>query len=203
MWITAKNLYITKCVLWILGAVIIPIFIWWRPAHIYKTDKSSIVIEESYMGRKFEFDATNSFGCTLHAKYVPHGAWYKLIVDGEETCDVGKSVAEDSFIYNDTHVFAGCDVLSILGSILCALAQLAIVIGCIFCWSECSDVDELPSLPGWKSQEFGFSIKNVWGTSKNDFWFSKVLSLYITEKELVKINKFFGFDNPYLDDVKD
>ena len=200
MWITAKNLYITKCILWILGVVIIPLFIWWRPAYIYKTDKSSIVIEESYMGRKFEFDATNSFGCTLHAEYVPHGAWYKLIVDGEETCYVDKSVAEDSFIYDDTHVFVGCDVLSILGSILCALTQLAIVIFCIFVWSECGDVDEYAT---WKSHEFGFSVKNVWGTSKNDFWFSKVFGLYITEKELVRINKFFGFDNPYLDNNND
>lgn len=196
MWITAKNVYITKCVLWILGAVIIPIFIWWRPAHIYKTDKSSIVIEESYMGRKFEFDATNSFGCTLHAEYVPDGAWYKLIVDGEETCYVDKSVSEDSFIYDDTHVFVGCDVLSILGSILCAVIQLTVVIVCIFFWSDSGDVDEYVT---WKSHEFGFSVKNVWGTSKNDFWFSKVFGLYITEESLVKINKFFGFDNPYLD----
>lgn len=61
---------------------------------------------------------------------------------------------------------------------------------------ECSDVDEYVT---WKSHEFGFSVKNVRGTSKNDFWFSKVFGLYITEESLVKINKFFGFDNPYLD----
>lgn len=201
MWITAKKLYITKCVLWLLGAVIIPLFIWWRPAHIYKTDKSSIVIEDTYKGRKFEFDATNSFGCKIHAEYVPHGAWYKVIVDGQETGDVGKSVAQDSFIYDDTHVvFAGCDFLSILGSILCAVIQLTVVICCTFFLADNSEVDEYAPR---RSRPFGFSIRNVWGTSKNDFWFSKVFGLYITEKELVRINKFFGFDNPYLDNNND
>ena len=204
MWITAKKLYITKCVLWILGAVIIPIFIWWRPSHIYETDKSSIVIEDTYRGRKFEFDATNTFGHTIHAQYLPQGAYYKLIVDGREMCDLHyEYTSQDSFIYDDTHIFYGCTVLSTLGSIVCVLLQLFIIIFCIIWWVECGDIEE-GQWRNWRGyvceHELGFSIKNVWHTSKNDFWFSKVFRLYITEEELIKINKFFGFNNPYLDD---
>ena len=193
MWITAKNLYITKCVLWILGAIIIPIFIWWRPSHIYKTDKSSIVIENTHKGRKFEFDATNSFGQTLHAKYIPQGSYYNLIVDGEEMGDLHcEYVSQDSYIYDDTHVFAGCDVLSVLGSIFCACLQIFIVIFSIVWWCECDDIREYKD-----TSVYGFSIKNVWHMRENDFWFSMMFGLYITEESLVKINKFFGFDNPY------
>ena len=206
MWITAKKLYIAKCVLWILGAVIIPIFIWWRPSHIYETDKSSIVIEDTHRGRKFEFDATNTFGHTLHAQYLPQGAYYKLIVDGCEMCDLHyECTSQDSFIYNDTHIFFGCTVLSTLVSIICALLQMSIVIYSIVYWVECDDIEEGP-FRTWRGytieDEYGFSIKNVWGMHSDDFWFSKVFGLYITEKSLIKINKFFGFNNPYSDEYK-
>lgn len=200
MKITAKQVFITKCILWILGAIIIPIFIWWRPSHIYKTDKSSIVIEDTYRGRKFEFDATNGFGSTLHAQYMPQGAYYKLIVDGKETCDLhSECVSQNSFIYEDTHVFFGCDILSVIGSIIFAMIQLFIIIYCIFYLSECGDIKEYKCTT-WRPNKYGFSIDNVYGSSEDEFLFSKVFGLYITEESLIKINKFFGFDNPYLGD---
>ena len=40
----------------------------------------------------------------------------------------------------------------------------------------------------------GFYIRNEWGYHEDDFWFSKVFRLYITEEELINVNKFFGFD---------
>ena len=194
MWITARKVYTTKCVLWILGVVIIPIFIWWRPSHIYETDKSSIVIEDTHRGRKFEFDATNTFGYTLHAQYVPQCNYYTLLVDGYENCDCEKCVEQDSFIYKDTHIFTASYGWVVVGSIICMLIQLSVVIFCIYALCFGTDIEEKPTP---RPSKYGFLIDNVCGCEEDDFWFSKVFGLYITEKELVRINKFFGFDNPY------
>ena len=79
--------------------------------------------------------------------------------------------------------------------------QMFIVIYCIIYWVECDDIEE-GRFRNWRGyvmeDEHGFSIRNVYNMSEDDFWFSKVFRLYITEKELIKINKFFGFNNPYL-----
>lgn len=193
MKITARQLFITKCLLWLLGGIIIPIFIWWIPAHIYETDKSTIEIENTKNGRMFEFDAENSFGHKLHAKHIPMGSHYQLVVDGVEICDFENSVNNDDYIYRDTHDFEFCYVLNIFISILVLLIQLAIIAYSMVHLVENSDVRQFSNV----CSKTGFYIKNEWGCYEDDFWFSKVFRLYITEEELININKFFGFENTY------
>lgn len=194
MKITARQLFITKCLLWLLGGIIIPFFIWWVPAHIYETDKSTIKIEHTKNGRIFEFDATNSFGHKLHAKYLPMGDHYQLVVDGIEICDFNSSVDNDDYIYRDTHDFEFCYALNVIISLLVLLIQLGITIYSSIHLSEYSIVRQSSNA----SSENGFYIRNVWGCHEDDFWFSKVFGLYITEEELINVNKFFGFKNTYL-----
>lgn len=193
MKITARQLFITKCLLWLLGGIIIPIFIWWVPAHIYETDKSTIKIENTKNGRMFEFDAENSFGHKLHAKYIPMGSHYQLVVDGIEICDFNSNVDNDDYIYRDTHDFEFCYALNVFISILVLLIQIGIIIYSSVHLCENSDVDQHPNA----YSKNGFYIRNEWGCREDDFWFSKVFRLYITEEELVNINKFFGFKNTY------
>ena len=190
MKITARQLFITKCILWLLGVIIIPIFIWWIPAHIYETDKSTIKIENTKNGRIFEFDAENSFGRKLHAKYIPMGNNYQLVVDGIEVSKMNNRINNDNFIYKDTHSFVCCSALNAIISILILLIQVCIIIYISCHLSEYSDIRQY-SDPRSKN---GFYIRNEWGCHKDDFWFSKVFRLYITEEELININKFFGFD---------
>lgn len=193
MKITARQLFITKCLLWLLGGIIIPIFIWWRPAHIYETDKSTIKIEHTKNGRKFEFDATNSFGHKLHAKYLPMSDHYQLVVDGIEICDFDPKVDNDDYIYQDTHGFSLCYVPNVIISIFVILIQLGIIIYSLFHLGENSEVRQHSNI----CSKTGFYIKNEWGCYEDDFWFSKVFRLYITEEELINVNKFFGFENTY------
>ena len=190
MKITARQLFITKCLLWLLGGIIIPFFIWWIPAHRYETDKSTIKIEHTKNGRIFEFDATNSFGHKLHAKYIPMSDHYQLLVDGNEICDMSNGINNDNYIYKDTHSFVCCSALNIIISIFLFFIQLGIIIYSSCHLSENSDVRQC-SDPRSKN---GFYIRNEWGYHEDDFWFSKVFGLYITEEELINVNKFFGFD---------
>ena len=190
MKITARQLFITKCILWLLGGIIIPIFIWWIPAHTYETDKSTIKIEHTKNGRIFEFDAENSFGRKLHAKYIPMGNHYQLVVDGIEVSKMNNCINNDNFIYKDTHSFVCCSAINAIISMFLFFIQVGIIIysSCHLC--EYSDVRQFSD----SSSKNGFYIKNEWGCHKDDFWFSKVFRLYITEEELINVNKFFGFD---------
>jgi hypothetical protein len=190
MKITARQLFITKCLLWLLGGIIIPICIWWIPAHIYETDKSTIKIEHTKNGRIFEFNAENLFGHKLHAKYIPMGDHYQLMVGGINTCDMSNNINNDNYIYKDTHSFAFCSALNSIISLLVLLIQIGIIIYSSCHLSEYSDVRQISN----ESSKHGFYIRNEWGCHKDDFWFSKVFRLYITEEELININKFFGFD---------
>lgn len=190
MKITARQLFITKCLLWLLGVILIPIYIWWIPAHIYETDKSTIKIENTKNGRMFEFDAENSFGHKLHAKYIPMNDHYQLVVDGIEVCDMNKGINNDNYIYKDTHSFVCCFAPNAIISMFLFFIQLGIIIYISCHLSEYSDVRQC-SDPHSKN---GFYIRNEWGCHKDDFWFSKVFRLYITEEELINVNKFFGFD---------
>lgn len=190
MKITARQLFITKCLLWLLGGIIMPIFIWWRPAHIYETDKSTIKIEHTKNGRIFEFDATNSFRHKLHAKYMPMGDNYQLVVDGIDVSDMSNCINNDNYIYKDTHIFVCCSVLNTIISIFLFFIQLGIIIYSIVHLCEYSDIRQYSD----DRSKNGFYIRNEYGCYKDDFWFSKVFRLYITEEELININKFFGFD---------
>jgi hypothetical protein len=193
MKITARQLFITKCLLWLLGGIIIPIFIWWIPAHIYETDKSTIKIENTKNGRMFEFNAENSFGHKLHAKYIPMGDHYQLIVDGFEICDMKSNIDNDDFIYRDTHDYEFCYALNVIISLLVLIIQFGIIIYSLAHLCENSDVRQFSQV----CSKNGFYIKNEWGCYEDDFWFSKVFRLYITEEELINVNKFFGFENTY------
>lgn len=190
MKITARQLFITKCILWLLGGIIIPIFIWWIPAHTYETDKSTIKIEHTKNGRMFEFDAENSFGHKLHAKYIPIGNHYQLVVDGIEVSKMNNCINNDNFIYKDTHSFICCFAINAIISILILLIQVGIIIYIPCHLSEYSDIRQFSN----ERSKNGFYIRNEWGCHKDDFWFGKVFRLYITEEELINVNKFFGFD---------
>jgi hypothetical protein len=190
MKITARQLFITKCLLWLLGGIIIPIFIWWSPAHIYETDKSTIKIENTKNGRMFEFDSENSFGHKLHAKYIPIGDHYQLVVDGNEICDFNSSVDNDDYIYRDTHDFEFCYALNVIISLFVLAIQIGIIGYSLVHLAENSDVRQHSNV----CSKNGFYITNEWGCCEDDFWFSKVFRLYITEEELINVNKFFGFD---------
>ena len=193
MKITARQLFITKCLLWLLGGIIIPIFIWWIPAHRYETDKSTIKIENTKNGRIFEFDAENNFGHKLHAIYMPMTDHYQLIVDGIEVCNMDKNIDNNEFIYKDIHYFACCYVINALISIIVFLLQIGVIIYSSIQLGGNSYVMEVPG----SCYENGFYIRNVWRCYEDDFWFSKVFGLYITEEALININKFFGFKNTY------
>ena len=190
MKITARQLFITKCILWLLGVIIIPIFIWWIPAHTYETDKSTIKIEHTKNGRMFEFDAENSFGHKLHSKYIPMGSHYQLVVDGIEVSKMNNCINNDNYIYKDTHSFVCCFAINAIISILVLLIQVGIIIYIPCHLSEYSDIRQFSD----DRSKNGFYIRNEWGCHKDDFWFSKVFRLYITEEELINVNKFFGFD---------
>lgn len=190
MKITARQLFITKCILWLLGGIIIPIFIWWIPAHTYETDKSTIKIEHTKNGRMFEFDAENSFGHKLHAKYIPIGNHYQLVVDGIEVSKMNNCINNDNYIYKDTHSFVCCFAINAIISLLVLLIQIVIIIYIPCHLSEYSDIRQFSD----SSSKNGFYIRNEWGCHKDDFWFGKVFRLYITEEELINVNKFFGFD---------
>ena len=175
MKITARQLFITKCLLWLLGGIIIPIFIWCRPAYIYETDKSTIKIEHTKNGRIFEFDAENSFGHKLHAKYLPMGNHYQLMVDGIDISNKSNCINNDNYIYKDTHIFVCCSFLNAIISMFLFFIQLSIIIYSIAHLCEYSDVRQITT----SSSKYGFCIRNKWGYHEDDFWFSKVFRLYI------------------------
>ena len=191
MWITARQIYITKCILWILGAIIIPIFLWWRPVHIYKTDKSSVKIANTYRGKKFEFDAENSFGHKIHAHYSPQKEYYVLTINGGPERNACNCVDNNSFIYKDTHIFMCTTGYYLAISFIIFFLQLFIVVTSSF---SLSDYDDIIEREGGKH---GFYIRTPYYV-KDSFLFHKLLGLYTTEEQLININKFFGFDNIYL-----
>lgn len=191
MWITARQLYVTKCILWILGAIIIPIFIWWKPILVYKTDKSSIEIGNTYRGKKFEFDAKNSFGHKIHARYFPQKDYYVLTINGGPERKADNCVGKNSFIFSDTHIYLGTTGYYMAISLIIFFLQLFIVIICLFSLGESGDIKER------EGGKHGFYIRIPY-YFKDSFLFHKLLGLYITEEQLIKVNKFFGFDNPYL-----
>jgi hypothetical protein len=141
----------------------------------------------------FEFDAENEFGHKLHAKYIPMGDKYQLVVDGIEICDFTNNVDRDDYIYRDTHSFEFCYALNIIISLFVLLIQIGIIIYSSVHLCENSDVRQFSQV----CSKNGFYIKNEWGCYEDDFWFSKVFRLYITEEELINVNKFFGFENTY------
>ena len=191
MWITSRQIYVTKCILWILGAIIIPIFLWWRPVHIYKTDKSSIKIVNAYYGKKFEFDAENGFGHKIHAHYSPQKEYYALTINGSEERKACNCVDNDSFIYKDTHIFLCTTGYYFAISFIIFFLQLFIAVTSSF---SLSDYDDIIEREGGK---YGFYIRMPYYV-KESFLFHKLLGLYTTEEQLININKFFGFDNIYL-----
>lgn len=191
MWITARQIYVTKCILWILGAIIIPLFLWWMPTHVYKTDKSSIKIGNAYLGKKFEFDAENSFGHKINAHYSPQREYYVFTINGGPERKACNCVDNESFIYKDTHIFLGTTGYYLAISLIIFFLQLFIVIINI-CYL--TDNDDIIEQEGGKH---GFYIRIPYYI-KNSFLLHKVLGLYITEEQLISINKFFGFDNIYL-----
>ena len=115
---------------------------------------------------------------------------YQLLVDGNEICDFDPKVDNDNYIYSDTHSFMFCYAPNVIISLLVLLIQMGIIIYSSVHLSENSDVYQSSDT----RSKNGFYIKNEWGHSEDDFWFSKVFGLYITEEELINVNKFFGFD---------
>ena len=196
MKITAKRVFITKCILWIISIIIIPAFLWYGPSHTYKVDKSTIEVVNTENGKKFEFDIENSFGHKIHVMYVPQMdsqyAYYDLYINGKKHCSVREFVLKDTY----TYVCISFQITFITLVIL--FMQIVLIVTIVHFLNYHKTIKlKAKEKPGKTFTDYvdyepyiyyGSDIKS------DDLWFSKIFGLHTTWEQLVSINKFFGYD---------
>lgn len=207
--ISATQYYWSKFVLWVLFIAIVPTYLWYIPTGKYTTDQESIKVTNSASGKIVEFDATNVWNYTIHAKYIPNGRDYLLYINGQEVCSVQTDVSQEKWYKKETHRFYMFRSKYILITIL--LIFLQVTFWAVFLWFGLSVGDNciheyfarkkeiVPGLTG-KDCEI-YTIKtirldavHISGYDEDDIWFSKVFGLFPTAERVNRINEFFGFD---------
>ena len=196
MKITAKQVFITKCILWIILIIIIPAFLWYGPSHTYKVDKSNIKVINTENGDKFEFDAENTFGHKVHVMYVPRiesqYMYYDLYINSKKYCST------QEFVFKDTYAYIGISMQITFITLVILFIQICLNVTILHYLSYRKTiklkVKEKPceTTTGYIVYEpyiyYGSDIKS------DDLWFSKIFGLHTTWKQLVSINNFFGYD---------
>ena len=198
MKITAKQVFITKCILWIISIIIVPIFLWHRPSHTYKSDKSTIKIVNVKNGKKFEFDIENTFGHKMHAIYVPQidehqYTYYVLYINNEKHCRVREFIFKDTY----TYVCVSTQITFITLLILFIQTVLIATILRFLNYYKTKIKLKVKEKPGKKFTDYVVHEPYIYYGSdikSDDLWFSKIFRLHTTWEQLVSINKFFGYD---------
>ena len=200
--ITASQYFYTKLILWVLGVILIPVFAWYFPTRTYKIDKKSIEVTNGASGDIVEFDATNSWGYQVHAKFHPNneescgcgdGDVYDLHINGEEWGTVYRE--KEWYATKDTQGFIFVRPLYTVISFLLIVLQALLIsyfIGVIveddcrsFYFKEhfrCDSNNEMELC----------EVTMSYGHFSDDFLFSKVFGLFPTAKRVNRINKFLG-----------
>lgn len=201
--ITASQYFYTKLILWILGVILIPLFAWYFPTRTYKIDKESIEITNGVLGDIIEFDATNSWGYQIHAKFHPNneescgcgdGDKYKLHINGEEW---GTEYREKEwYATKDTQVFFFIRPLYTVISFLLIVLQALLIsyfIG-IIVEDDCQDFRFRERFKCYSDKETMelCEVTMSGGYYSSDFLFSKVFGLFPTPKRVNRLNKFLG-----------
>lgn len=197
MKITAKQVFITKCILWIISIIIIPLFLWYGPSHVYKSDKSTIkVVNMENGGESLILTMKNSFGHKIHVTYVPQidsqHTYYDLYINGKKHCSVRE------FVFKDTYTYIGISFQITFITLLILFMQIVLIVT-ILHFLRYHKVIKLKAKekPGKTFTDYvdyepyiyyGSDIKS------DDLWFSKIFGLHTTWKQIVSINKFFGYD---------
>ncbi len=196
MKITAKHVFITKCILWIISIIIIPTFLWYGPSHVYKSDKSTIEVVNTENGKKFEFDIENSFGHKVHVMYVPQighqYAWYDLYINSKKHCSIRE------FVFKDTYAYVGISLQITIITLSILFMQIVLIVTIIHFLSYHKTIKlKAKEKPGKTFTDYVVYEPYIYygdDIKSDDLWFSKIFGLNTTWKQLVSINKFFGFD---------
>ena len=203
--ITASQYFYTKLILWVLGVILIPVFGWYIPTRTYKIDKETIEITNSALGDIVEFDATNSWGYQIHAKFHPNneescgcgdGDAYDLHINGEEWGTVSRG--KEWYVTKDTQGFFFIrpfyTVISFLLIVLQALL-ISYFIGVIV-EDDCLEFHFREYfICDCDTNKLSMELEDVTMRGchySSDFFFSKVFGLYPTPKRVNRLNKFLG-----------
>lgn len=197
MKITAKYIFITKCILWIISIIIIPAFLWYGPSHTYKVDKSTIKVINTENGEEVQIlTMKNSFGHNIHVTCVPQMdsqyTYYDLYINGKKYCRLRE------FVLKDTYAYIGISLQITIITLVILFIQIISIVTILHFLSYRKTIKlkakEKPceTSTGYIVYEpyiyYGSDIKS------DDLWFSKIFGLHTTWKQLVSINKFFGYD---------
>lgn len=201
--ITASQYFYTKLILWVLGVILIPVFAWYFPTRTYKIDKESIEVTNGASGDIVEFDATNSWGYQVHAKFHPNneescgcgdGDAYNLHINGEEWGTVYRE--KEWYATKDTQGFIFIRPLYTVISFLLICLQALLIsyfIGVIV-EDDCRSFYFKEHFRSDSNNEIELcEVTMSYGHFSDDFFFSKVFGLFPTAKRVNRINKFLGF----------
>jgi hypothetical protein len=201
--ITASQYFYTKLILWVLGVILIPVFAWYIPTRTYIIDKESIEVTNGALGDIVEFDATNSWGYQIHAKFQPNneescgcgdGDAYDLHINGEEWGTVYRE--KEWYATKDTQGFIFVRPLYTVISFLLIVLQALLIsyfIGVIV-EDDCRSFyfrERFKCDSGTESMEL-YEVTMSGGHYSSDFLFSKVFGLFPTPKRVNRLNKFLG-----------
>lgn len=201
--ITASQYFYTKLILWVLGVILIPVFVWYVPTRTYKIDKQTIEVTNSASGDIVEFDGTNSWGYKIHVKFHPNneescgcgdGDAYDLHINGEEWGRVYRE--KEWYATKDTQGFIFVRPLYTVISFLLIVLQALLIsyfIGVIV-EDDCREFrfrERFKCDSGTESMEL-YEVTMSGGHYSSDFLFSKVFGLFPTPKRVNRLNKFLG-----------
>ena len=203
--ITASQYFYTKLILWVLGVILIPVFGWYIPTRTYKIDKETIEVTNSASGDIVEFDATNSWGYQIHAKFHPNneescgcgdGDAYDLHINGEEWGTVSRK--KEWYATKDTQGFFFVRPFYTVISFLLICLQCLLIsyfIGLLI-EDECLDFyfkEHFRCDSDTESMElYNVTISGRGSYFSSDFLFNKVFGLFPTAKRVNRLNKFLG-----------
>ena len=197
MKITAKQVFITKCILWIISIIIIPIFLWYGPSHVYKVDKSNIKVINTENGEEVQIlTMKNSFGHKIHVTYVPQmdsqNTYYDLYINGKKHCSIRE------FVFKDTYTYIGISFQITIITLTILLMQILLITTIIHFLSYHKTIKlKVKEKPGKTFTDYVVYEPYIYYGSdikSDDLWFSKIFGLHTTWKQIVSINKFFGYD---------
>lgn len=203
--ITASQYFYTKLILWVLGVILIPVFAWYIPTRTYKIDKETIEVTNSASGDIVEFNATNSWGYQIHAKFHPNneescgcgdGDVYDLHINGEEWGEVSRK--KEWYTTKDTQGFFFVRPLYTVISFLLIVLQALLIsyfIGIII-EDDCREFRfrerfKYDTDTNTETMEL-YEVTMSYGYFSDDFFFSKVFGLFPTVKRVNRLNKFLG-----------
>ena len=178
MKITAKQVFITKCILWIISIIIVPIFLWYGPSHTYKVDKSTIKVINMENGKESRIlTMKNSFGHKIHMTCVPQiddhqYTYYDLYINGKKHCSVRE------FVFKDTYAYVGISVQFTIITLVILFMQIILIVTILHFLRYHNTIKlKVKEKPGKKFTDYVVHEPYIYYGSdikSDDLWFSKI-----------------------------